>query len=365
MMRAGRPGRRWPVVQDFTSRAPTSWRGRGGAPRRARGACRAPSRRRTRHGRAAEGEVGDGREAVLVLAQRRAAGGRCGRRTAARGSSARTHQQCTRRPPGRTSTRARLPHEPDAERARAPARARCGRAARAPRGRRGRRAGRAPCARPAASRRAARREHVRAALGVELRDRPGVHERDRRDRREHAARSPTSTAAVTTNGHVCAAVLSVHSRPRTRSAALVDARAPGDGGGLGERRRPAASGHPPAIGRRRITSSASAGSSVTWRALALALGDDGVVAGLELLAERGRGGLDGGVVGGRPLRQRRVTGAVHADESCHGGPFPSKTTAVPSFRCYASRRGRTAPGPAAASRRRRASGAAPARAAAG
>ena len=81
-----------------------------------------------------------------------------------------------------------------------------------------------------------------------------------------------AAAAVATNGTLWAAVLSVHRRPRARSAALVDRRAPGDGGALGQRARPrqaarrAAATQPPAIGRRRITRSASAGSSVTCRA---------------------------------------------------------------------------------------------------
>ena len=87
----------------------------------------------------------------------------------------------------------------------------------------------------------AREVHARTGLALEREQhRRGGHERDRvRDRRER----PYALAA--------------------RERALVDPRPPVDGRGLGEDRGGA---HPPAIGRRRITSSASSGSSRTCSA---------------------------------------------------------------------------------------------------
>jgi hypothetical protein len=49
----------------------------------------------------------------------------------------------------------------------------------------------------------------------------------------------------------------------------------------------------------------------------LAVRDDGVIALLELLAERGDGGLYAGRILRGPLRERRVPGLVHSDESRH------------------------------------------------
>src|SRR3954453_19575949 len=122
----------------------------------------------------------------------------------------------------------------------------------------------------------------------------------------------TSTAAVATNGAVCAAVLSVHRRPRARSARVSTGRrqeTPATSGSAassasGDR---APQDHELGVGRQ----------LADLARLPLPLADDGVVALVQLLAERGRGGGERGGGGGRPLRQRRVPGAVHADQSCH------------------------------------------------
>ena len=99
--------------------------------------------------------------------------------------------------------RARLPHEPDAERAALEhepgARVQLARlvadevAEQPERGRSG------PS--PARGRRP---DHVRAALGVELRDRPRVHEQDRPRPATDSGSSVSSSAATATNGTVCA-----------------------------------------------------------------------------------------------------------------------------------------------------------------
>ena len=131
-------------------------------------------------GRAAEGQVGDRREALLVGAQgEQEVGDAVGRRQVR--SSTWTHQQCTR-PAGVTSSAPASPtsQTPSAPRSRTrPVRACSSRASwptRSP--------SRPSAVRSAASpARGARAQHVGAALGVQLRDRPRVGEQDRADRR--------------------------------------------------------------------------------------------------------------------------------------------------------------------------------------
>ena len=91
---------------------------------------------------------------------------------------------------------------------------------------------------------------------------------DERHRQRPAAAARAAPRAAPTNGTTCATVVSVHSAPRRRSRALVDARAPVDGRRSGSASAPRASGadQPPVIGRRMITSSASTGSSRTCSA---------------------------------------------------------------------------------------------------
>ena len=272
----GRP-LRWPVVQGTASRGPPAWNGASGGrpPRRGprgveRGAHRGRQPAPHAPGRAAEREVGHGGEARLVLAQgeqqvRRAVGGGQARdRRRARTSSARGGRRAGRaaRPPPpratrrgrpRSSTRpvracssraswpTRSPSRPSAVRSAPVSRRRAGRTTFAPR---------LACSSGIA--------HACASASADTGARPGS--------------IPTRIPAVATNGTLWAAVLSVHSRSRTRSACGVDRRAPRDRGAL--RGRPAAAagaaapaaGQPPAIGRRRITRPASAGSAVTWRA---------------------------------------------------------------------------------------------------
>ena len=89
-------------------------------------------------------------------------------RSPARTSSARAGRApAARRPPPRATRRAR----------RAPSPGPCARAARARRGRRGRRAARARSPRPPRPRARLRLDHLRAAVGVELGDRPRVDSR--------------------------------------------------------------------------------------------------------------------------------------------------------------------------------------------
>ena len=107
-------------------------------------------------------------------------------------------------------------------------------------------------------------------------------------------------------------------RPAVPAAAQpggVEPRPPVDGRGLGEDGRHQPAGDRPAQDH----------EVGVERQLAHLLGvplpraDDGVVAGVELLAERGDGRLGGRGVVRRPLGERRVPGLVHADESCHEG----------------------------------------------
>ena len=151
-----------------SARAATSARGR---------------RRRMRHVAPAKGHVRDGREARLVPRAARARARRSSRRTAGRGgvgeAGTRTQKQYVRRPPGATSRRARLPHDPQPERGRARAtRPVWAGRSRGPRGRRGRRPG------PAATRSAGwdcgacppPSHDLGPAVGVELGDDPGLGE---------------------------------------------------------------------------------------------------------------------------------------------------------------------------------------------
>ena len=183
--------------------------------------------------RAAEGQVGDGREARPRRCAARAAGGRCGRPTAACRSSTRTHQQCTRRPPGRTST---APASPTTQTPSAP------------------RSSTSPVAgvqlarlvadevaeqaerralRPVAAPRAAA-QHVRAALGVQLRDHPRVREQDEHRPAPTAARARAARPRPAGTGR-CGRRWSASTAGRGgRSALRVDPRPPVDGRGLGK-----------------------------------------------------------------------------------------------------------------------------------
>ena len=151
-----------------------------GRRRRARGApgCQTPPHAPPR---ARERQVGDGREPASSA---RRASSRCAMRSPdgqvgvdrrARSSSGRAGRRAARaaRRPARRARR---------RGARARARGRSRRAARAPRGRRGRRAARPTRAPPGAGARALRAHDVRAAVGVELGDHPGVREAAQRHR---------------------------------------------------------------------------------------------------------------------------------------------------------------------------------------
>ena len=76
--------------------------------------------------------------------------------------------------------------------------------------------------------------------------------------------SASRTAAVATKGTEWATVVVVQVQPAPAQALGVEPRAPVDGRGL--RQGGARRAHPPAIGRRRMTSSASSGSSRTCSA---------------------------------------------------------------------------------------------------
>ncbi len=106
-----------------------------------------------------------------------------------------------------------------------------------------------------------RADDVRAAVRVQRRDPPRVHDGDRRDReRQRLERHQQHRG-----GEERDRVRERAQRPAVAAAAQargVDPRPPVDGRGLGEDGRH----QPPAIGRRRITSSASSGSSRTCSA---------------------------------------------------------------------------------------------------
>ena len=260
------------------------------ARRRARGASRARSRRRTRQVAPLNARLAT---VAKPVSSSRSASSRCAVRSAegsdgivgahapaVHAAAAGAHEQ-----------RARLPHEPRAEPRRARARARCGRAARAPRGRRGRRAGRARSAPRAASRRRARRARPsrrgwRAAPGSPTRARaraPTPAPAPARSRRgsppwrrtgrcgprcsaSTAARARAARAASTGARHATAArsgSAGARGAPWRAAALAAGDRAPQDHEvGVGGQRRHLAR-------------------------LPLALAHHGVVAGLELLAERG------------------------------------------------------------------------------
>ena len=213
--------------------------------------------------RARERVVGHGREALLVLAQREQQVGDAVRRR---------------------QVGVGHPHAPAVHAA-----AGRGRAARPPPPRATRRARRAPVTRPVRACRSraswptrspsrpsavalGRRRRARArglttfapAVGVELGDRPGVGEQDHRRPGTSAGSSESrSTAGGERTARCGATVVAVHERACVSAAGAASiARPPVDRRGLG-RGHAGAAAQPPAIGRRRITSSASSGSSLT------------------------------------------------------------------------------------------------------
>ena len=162
---------------------------------------------------AAEGQVGHRGEARARRSRR--ASSRWAMRSALGSvlSSTWTHQQCTRRPPGRTST---APDSPTSQTPSAPrsGTGRCGRAARAPRGRRGRRAGRprsAPGRRPRAAAARLRTLAPRLAYSAGI-----AHAWASRIAQTGAdsGSSASSTPGGEPYGIVCATVVSVQIRPR-------------------------------------------------------------------------------------------------------------------------------------------------------
>ena len=193
----------------------------------------------------------------------RRASSRCAVRSA-EGRSPSAPSRTSSRRAGRRGGRAARPPPPRARRParRAPARGRCGRAARARRGRAGPRAARARSA-PARRRPAARGLTTSAPrLAYSAGIAPRVDDRDRGDRErqrlevEHQRRDGEERERVRERAQRPAEL--APAQPRG-----VDPRPPVDGRGLGQDRGGA---HPPAIGRRRITSSAPAGSSRTCSA---------------------------------------------------------------------------------------------------
>ena len=187
-----------------------------------------------------------------------AAGARCDRRRQRRLGHA--HAPAVHAPPAHEQ-RARLPHEPHAERAalhhEPRARVQLARVVAdevAEQAERGRLA--------AAPARAPRLDHLRAAVGVQLRDRPRVREQDHADDRPSPGPAGRSMPAVRDHRRDLDDASSP-STPRaySRSRAGVHRAA-----ASGRPRLRKGRAHPPAIGRRRITSSASTGSVVTCSA---------------------------------------------------------------------------------------------------
>ncbi len=83
--------------------------------------------------------------------------------------------------------------------------------------------------------------------------------------------STLSATAAARNGRLCASATTVHRRPVRAQPPFIDPGAPPDAGQLRQRRgfesqRRFGHAYPPAIGRRRITSGASTGSSRTCAA---------------------------------------------------------------------------------------------------
>ena len=262
MIGVARPLATWTAGRDCPRRVSTSGRGQASA-RAASSAGRIAGRQARAHAprRAAEREVGDRREARLVLAQReQQVRGPVGRRQLA----VDLHAPAVDAAAARAGPAARPPPRRARRRAcRAPAPARSRRAARARRGRAGRRAARAPCA-PAPS---PARGRGRTTLAPRLAYSAGMPQacttRDRRDRererleRDHQRRGREERDRVRERAQ----------RPQPPAPAQargVEPRPPVDGRGLRQDGRGGA--HPPAIGRRRITSSASRGSSRTCSA---------------------------------------------------------------------------------------------------
>ena len=224
------------------------------------------------------------------------------------GSATCTHQQYTRRPPGRTSTAPASPtsQTPSAPRSgTSPVRACSSRASwptRSPSSPSADRSGAVPRPR-------ARPHDVGAAARVELRDRPGVGEQRQPDRERQRLEREQAAPAVAMNGTVCATVVSVQVRPRPRSR-----RASARGrqwtaavSGRAERRSPArdraAQDHELGV-ERQLGDLAR---------LALALGDHRVVARVELAAELGDGAL------AARRRPRRSTPRASSGQWCPCG----------------------------------------------
>ena len=221
------------------------------------GRCPGGSRRRTRQRAPLNARLAT---VANPCSSVRSASSRCAIRSAdgSRRSSTCTHQQSTRRP--RTSSAPPSPTTQTPSAPRSTHEAGAGvQLARLVADQVAQQAERGPL-RPVGGARPAP-EHGRAALGVQLRDRPRVREQDHVERsRQRLEREQQHRRRRERDG-----VGDRRERPQTPAAgqaALVDARPPVDGRGLGKDLR----AHPPAIGRRRITSSASNGSSSTCRA---------------------------------------------------------------------------------------------------
>ena len=133
-------------------------------------------------------------------------------------ASALTHQQSTRRPPGRTSSAPASPTTQTPRRPRSRDEPGAARAGRARRGRRGRRAGRRRRA-PAPRRPAGAGADVRAAAGVELGDHPGVHERHRPRPGTRAAPAPAAAPRSRRTARCGRRSSASTARPRRRSRA--------------------------------------------------------------------------------------------------------------------------------------------------
>ena len=200
------------------------------------GRIRSGSRRRTRHGRAGERVVGHGGEALLVGAQREQQVGDRGPTAAARGSGTRTQKQCTRRPPGTTSSAPASPtsHTPELaalerqaglalELARLVAEQVAEQAL-------GHRLG-ALVARPLG------RTHARAAEGVQLGDDPGVRERWRSATgAASAARARISTTPAGDERDACRATVQASRAARSARSQRASSRSrQGTARELGER----------------------------------------------------------------------------------------------------------------------------------
>ena len=158
-----------------------------------------------------------------------------------------------------------------------------------------------------------RPDHARASEGVQLRDDPGVRQRGQRDRGGERLEPDHPHARADERHRVQERPGMPDARPAAQPA-RVRGLAPRDRGELG---KGLVCAHPPAIGRRMITRSASRGSSRTCVALP---GPSGTVPMYRDPADRRtrappprrrrrrRG----------PLGERRMTRLIHPDESCHG-----------------------------------------------